>query len=502
MGGAGHAGHYGGMRQQEPEDGTGGERRDERVSPPPDAAPEEGAPLRRDREAGLLTGVCAGLGAYTRVDPVVWRTAFALTALAGMTGLWLYLLAWATMRDPRGGPSTVEQFLNRRLAPQTVLALLGAGLAAATALSLVGGISWGTLVLATCLVLGALAARSRGVDLKQTARDLPQWLSADEPAPQAPAPEPEPSYFNPSDPSWSRADRRTPVDLTLVGRRDSRSEAEGDDEDGAAGGTGDERSGWERLLRGDLPHGVGLPHGGAWGGQYLGLAGWKGTGTKRRRRERRGVSLFPFVCFAALAVVAVAFAMSGAFLGSHLAPLYLGSIIVIIGLALTLSAWAGDGRGLVTLGTIVVLVAVAAVTVDGGNVRISNVTWRPDSATEAEEPYRLTAGHARLDLTELALESGDEVAVAAWVGVGSIEVLLPEDARVELRAQITVGEVAVDETIAQSGMRLDVRETLEPSETPPLDDADDEEEAGDDPPVLTVTVEAFGGDVQVQRVAA
>ena len=78
----------------------------EAQSPPAEAGdavdpPETGPGLRRDDDRRVIAGVCAGLGAYTGVDPVLWRTGFALTAFAGGTGLLLYVAAWMLMRDPR-----------------------------------------------------------------------------------------------------------------------------------------------------------------------------------------------------------------------------------------------------------------------------------------------------------------------------------------------------------------------------------------------------------------
>lgn len=138
-------------------------------SSPPAAGPAQERELRRDDTASVITGVCSGLGRFTGVDPVVWRVAFAVTGLAGGTGLWLYIAAWLMMRDSAGGPAMMEQLLNRRLSARAVLALLTLGVAAATALSLVGGFSWGTLVLATPLILGLFVAQKRGVDLRQLA---------------------------------------------------------------------------------------------------------------------------------------------------------------------------------------------------------------------------------------------------------------------------------------------------------------------------------------------
>jgi phage shock protein PspC (stress-responsive transcriptional regulator) len=50
--------------------------------------------LTRPREGRWLGGVCAGLGRYFDLSPAVYRIAFVALALAGGTGILLYLAAW------------------------------------------------------------------------------------------------------------------------------------------------------------------------------------------------------------------------------------------------------------------------------------------------------------------------------------------------------------------------------------------------------------------------
>jgi signal transduction histidine kinase/phage shock protein PspC (stress-responsive transcriptional regulator) len=51
------------------------------------------APLRRDTEHRILTGVCAGIARQLGVDPLIVRVAFVAATMAGGVGLVLYLLA-------------------------------------------------------------------------------------------------------------------------------------------------------------------------------------------------------------------------------------------------------------------------------------------------------------------------------------------------------------------------------------------------------------------------
>ena len=49
--------------------------------------------LYRNKEEGKIAGVCAGLGDYFEIDPVIIRLIFLLALFLG-GGLIVYLIAW------------------------------------------------------------------------------------------------------------------------------------------------------------------------------------------------------------------------------------------------------------------------------------------------------------------------------------------------------------------------------------------------------------------------
>jgi phage shock protein C len=53
----------------------------------------------RIRSEGILGGVCAGLGAYLRIDPVFVRIFFVLLAFADGVGFIAYLILWLVLPD-------------------------------------------------------------------------------------------------------------------------------------------------------------------------------------------------------------------------------------------------------------------------------------------------------------------------------------------------------------------------------------------------------------------
>ena len=61
--------------------------------PGPPARPQ----LRRSRTDKILGGVSGGLAEYSGIDALLWRVGFVALALAGGTGIVVYLLLWLLM---------------------------------------------------------------------------------------------------------------------------------------------------------------------------------------------------------------------------------------------------------------------------------------------------------------------------------------------------------------------------------------------------------------------
>lgn len=450
--------HHGDMQERPPGDAGAGE----------DAAPAPERELRRSPPDGVVTGVCAGLGAYTRVDPVVWRAGFVVTALAGGAGVLLYLGAWGLMRDQQGGPGLLEQLLNRHFDGDTILQLLAVGLGVSTLFGLFTGV-WGAIALGVPLTLGLLAARARGVQLGSAFRGLSRRVRESGPPPPAPSPAQASAYYNPAE-AWS-ADAAGPVDVRLVARGGAEPPAEPRRE--PADGSG-------------AP-----PESGAEGGRTR-------RTRARTRRPRRRPLLLALALWFGLGAVGVAIAANGgpsaaAFVGEGPGTVFLGSLIVIVGCALLAGAWFGDARGLVTTGTLLVLLAAATVAVDLTGLRFGPVDWRPTNTEQASRPFELSVGEAELDLTRVELVEGEEVQVDTRVRFGTLLVRVPEEADLELRGQLGLGEITVEDRSMQ-GYRVALNESL-PARSAP----DSAGESAADPPVVRLTVDSVVADVTVNR---
>lgn len=82
--------------------------------------------LSRARDGRWLGGVCSGLGRYFDLSPMIYRIGFIALALAGGTGILLYVAAWLVMPDEGVEDSiAAEAIKNHRERPWL---LIGVGL--------------------------------------------------------------------------------------------------------------------------------------------------------------------------------------------------------------------------------------------------------------------------------------------------------------------------------------------------------------------------------------
>jgi len=104
-----------------------------------DAAPaEDMRRIRRDPEAGMIAGVCAGIAGRAGIDPIIIRLAFVAAALFSGAGLIAYALAWIFIPARQGG--TVAARL--RPARGNIEAVLGIGLLVLSAALLLRAAGW------------------------------------------------------------------------------------------------------------------------------------------------------------------------------------------------------------------------------------------------------------------------------------------------------------------------------------------------------------------------
>jgi hypothetical protein len=155
----------------------------------------------------------------------------------------------------------------------------------------------------------------------------------------------------------------------------------------------------------------------------------------------------------------------------------LPAALVAVGLACVAGAFQGRQHALMAVGAALMLVLSVAVAADwdldlplrGG---VGDRTERPSTPAELRR-YELAIGNFQLDLRGLQVPAGT-TAVAARVGIGELDVRVPQGVAVEVVASSGIGQVVVlgeeeggvasrVETSAGTGdrrLRLDVRSGL------------------------------------------
>jgi predicted membrane protein len=61
-------------------------------------------------------------------------------------------------------------------------------------------------------------------------------------------------------------------------------------------------------------------------------------------------------------------------------------------------------------------------------------TWQPSTVAELRDTYDLGMGQLTIDLSQLALEPGDDITVESTIGIGQLEVDVPPDSTVSVIA--------------------------------------------------------------------
>jgi phage shock protein PspC (stress-responsive transcriptional regulator) len=428
--------------------------------------------LTRSAEGRLITGVCAGLARYTRIDAVVFRVGFALLVLTTGVGVLLYIGAYLVMATPDGGPSRIERAGKRLFDGDTALALIGAALAAATLLGVVG--SWGSgdgLAVLVVFALTLFVARSRGVDLPLLARSMPERVKGRPISAGIPS--------APVTPAYRRSDGM--IDLARLGQAHTADPGSGTDHTYAAGspvaepyvtgsGTADPDATTTRL-------------GGTWPPDVTPPS----SDRPRSRSYLTGLTLA-----AAAAVAGIMYAVAGDRPMFARTQIILAGALTVVAAGLLLGAWFGRARKLITIGAVMSL-ALASTSIGGDAVvarRTHHTMWRPAVAAQAQQSHKVFIGESVIDLTAVPLAPGQRLQVSAQVTLGVLAVKVPSGARVEVDGHALLGDITVDRQVT-SGPSARVRRVLEP-----------EGRTGGIAPTIALRIRSKIGDMEVTRVPA
>ncbi|WP_214109443.1 PspC domain-containing protein [Acrocarpospora catenulata] len=439
--------------------------------------------LQRSAEGRMLTGVCAGLGRFSGMDPVLFRVGFAILVLGSGIGIFLYIAAFLLMRETDGRPGYLEQWTRRIFDAETVLALLTAVFAFGLIINMAsGGIGRGTIVVGTLLAVALLAAHARGVDLVSLARSLPDRMTGRRGMSRAPESAfTRPSPFPPPPPPF----RPEPAMPPTPGPYGAAPQPEG------------YRSlaDLAREARGAAFTQPSQAYGSAEPFAPRGPYARKPMQEPEKKRPREVKQKRPksfvgglTICLA-LIVGGIMVAVQQSGTGTISLPIIGGAVLVTIGAGLLVATWFGRGAALIAAGTIVSLVLVAGASVSGLPKKVGSYTWHPVDVAQAAKTYTVGIGEGRLDLSDLKLPEGSRTRFDASISLGQLIVLLPPDARVEVFGYTRLGDIKIDHQV-EDGTDVTFNRVLDP-EVPPKGDA----------AVIELYVKAGIGDVEVRRAA-
>jgi phage shock protein PspC (stress-responsive transcriptional regulator) len=160
-----------------------------------------------------------------------------------------------------------------------------------------------------------------------------------------------------------------------------------------------------------------------------------GAATPRRRFPLFAVTLG--AVFAGLGVLGVLDATGTVDVDWTLA---LAGGVLLVGIAIAVAAFVGGVGPLAVLGTFLAAILLAVATIDiplhgqvGGRVE------HPANVLQLRDTYRQAVGSLELRLQDVQLPQG-RTTVTASVGVGKLEIRVPQDVRVEVTSHVTGGE--------------------------------------------------------------
>jgi hypothetical protein len=124
---------------------------------------------------------------------------------------------------------------------------------------------------------------------------------------------------------------------------------------------------------------------------------------------------------------------------------YAATALTVVGLGLLVGAWRGRARGLVPVGIVLAIIALAAALTSPWQDRFErnggvDLNLRPTAVGELPASAEYSAGQVRYDLTAVPFD-GQSARLGAQIGFGEIVVTVPRTVDVTVHARTGVGAV-------------------------------------------------------------
>ncbi|MBW5421030.1 PspC domain-containing protein [Streptomyces sp. BG9H] len=378
--------------------------------------PAQERKFRRDRRHRKLGGVCAGLGRYCDMDPVIFRIGVAILAITSGLGLVIYGFAWLLVPYEDEEENEARRVLSGRVDGQALTAVLFALVGCGVFLTLLN--NGGALTFAAVLTLLLAGA---GYWSQQRGALDPDPVAA-QAAADAPPEAKAPPVFE--SPSWWR----DPI------------VKDGTHEGGSGYFWGPESLGIAYQPTAHHPGGSSpepaaplpppTPRGPRWIGGWVFLlallAGGLGTGLTWEDQP----------------------------LGTTLQT-GLACALAVFGLGITLSAFLGrTGAGSIVLAVLTAgLLAAAAALPKNITTHYARAEWIPASVAEVRPQYEVGLGTGTLDLSKIDVGKDRTLKTSAETGAGDLRVIVPKDATVRLNVEVGIGDIVLP---GDKGKDLDV----------------------------------------------
>ncbi|MFI1763779.1 PspC domain-containing protein [Streptomyces sp. NPDC020800] len=367
--------------------------------------------FRRDRRHKMISGVCAGLGRQTDMDPVIFRITLAVLAATGGFGLIFYGFAWLLVPYEEEEENEVRKLLTGRVDGQALAAVMFALVGCGIFLTMLrnGGVLAFAVVLSLLLAGAGYWSRHRGA---HSPDPITAQAAADAP-PEAQAP-PIATYY----PSWWR----DPIvkDGTHVGGT------------GYLWGPGDAQ---ERDLVPAIDIGIADP--------------WPHGGSPRPSRTEPPVPRGPRWIGGWTFLLALLAGGLGTGLTWDTHPLGttlqtgLACALGVFGLGIACSAFLGRTGAMTVFLAIVTAALLAGATALPKDITTQwrRASWAPAATADVRPAYELGTGVGTLDLTRVHPAGGRTVTTDAEVGAGQLKVIVPADAAVRMKIDVGVGDI-------------------------------------------------------------
>lgn len=348
--------------------------------------------------------MCAGLGRYFDLDPVIFRIVLGVLTVTGGVGLIFYGFAWLLLPQEGDEDSEAKRLLTGRVEGATLAAVFAALVGCALFLSMLDN---GGLAVFSILVILALGGASYWSQRRHAQAPEAPAEASQRPA-HAPAPPETKAPPAPGGPSWWRD--------PLV-------------KDGTTGHVGATGYLWG-------PADTDQPDAAPPDGPAEAAA----RPAAPADRPRGGIGGRVFVLALLAGIIGTASVWEGSTL-SHALQIGLAAALAVFGLGLAVSSLKGRtgfGTVLLALVTAGLLAGAAALPRDIGT-DWRRVDWRPAAVADVRPAYTAGTGLATLDLSRLDVPKGTTLKVSASLDAGRLKVVLPRE--VTAVADITIREL-------------------------------------------------------------